>query len=180
MKELPWLTLCTAFLTGLFALLGVYLTQRHDAKKWKSEELRWHVEPFRGRRFDALASLHKTLAECRFSLDFFDTHSRTDVGQFEEITKRSLESANEARTIASIYLNEDQNAVIGDVLRMYRWAAESAADLRVVPKTHERIDQVRDGARKAVQDFSAAYAKADVCLKELLNPKYLASNATNS
>ncbi len=141
-------------------LAGVFLQQRHTEKRWKHEEERWHAEPYRQRRFDALAQLHAALTDC---LPSYVLAEMPD--DWKKLLHQRHAALHRAAIFASLYVEEeDRKTTILDALQSFKELMPQVVAFMESPSNDTTAFDV------PANKHLASYQKADVFLKGLLNP----------
>ncbi|MGH9368801.1 MAG: hypothetical protein ACRD3M_14140 [Thermoanaerobaculia bacterium] len=168
MADSVWAILASNFLTGLFTLVGVRLTQLHEAKKWKSEEERWYAEPYRQKRYEALADLHHSFTACLPSFLLQETPP-----DWRKHLHHLLATAHRAAVYAHVFIaGEVERKVLRDFLDAFR--EMSPLLLRILETPGQPPPELAGAYDEATRGVLACYSNADTLLRELLNPGPLA------
>jgi len=163
-----------AFIAAGSALVGVWLTQRHESRKRESEERRWYSDYFLGRKIDALNNLYAALVDCHFTMNFYGNCPPSTLQEFKEKVQPKEEAYLRAMVMASIYLDEEANKLMSNALGAFRqasmavWLSLPDDQCPVNKNSYDRSTRNLDW-----KGFVEAREKAVACLKAMLNPKVL-------
>jgi hypothetical protein len=167
-------TILVGLITAASALLGVWITQRHESRKRESEERRWYADYFLGRKIDALNNLYAALVDCHFTMNFYGNCPPSTLQEFKEKVQPKEEAYLLAKVMASIYLDEEADRIMSNALGAFKQA--SMAILLSLPDDQCPVNKNSYSPEIRSFDwgrFSDAYDKAVACLKAMLNPKVL-------
>lgn len=170
------LTAVVGIVTAASALLGVWITQRHESRKRESEERRWYADYFLGRKIDALSNLHAALFDCHSTMAFYGNVPPRTLQEFKERVQPKEEAYLRAMAMASIYLNEEANAIMSDTLGAFRQASTAIWLALPDDECPVRKESYDDSVRYLNwHKFRETYETAVGCLKGMLSPEVLAS-----
>jgi len=167
-------TIQVGILSALSAVLGSLITHGYELWKQRSEEKRWYADYFLGRKTDALSNLYAALIDCHFTMNFYGNCPPATLQEFKEKVQVKEEAYLRAKAMASIYLTDEVDQVMGSALGAFRQA--SMAIWFSLPKGECPVDKgsYEPGVMKFDwNNFSKAYEAAVTCLKAELNPKVL-------
>lgn len=83
-------TILVAIISAASALLGVWIAQRYESIRRKSEQRRWYADYFLGRKFDALNNLYASLVDCHFTMNFYGNYPPSTLQEFMEKVQPNL------------------------------------------------------------------------------------------
>lgn len=164
-----------ALISASSALVGVWITQYYENIKRKSEEKRWYVDYFLGRKIDALTNLYAALVDCYSTLDFYEVCAPATIQEFRDKVSIKVDVFLRAKATASIYLNDEAENLMIDVCGVFKHG-RMAVWLNL-PKGECPADRKSyDSRAKDVTDdghLEEKYKKAVEWFKNNLNPKIL-------
>jgi hypothetical protein len=167
-------TVLVGIIAAASALLGVWITQHYESRKRESEERRWYADYFLGRKIDALNNLYATLVDCHFTMNFYGNCPPSTLQEFKEKVQPKEEGYLRAKVMASIYLDDEADKIMSDVLGSFRQASmaiwlslpndQCPANKNSYDLSIRRLDW---------KGFLETYKKAVACLKDMLSPEIL-------
>ena len=153
-------------------LTGVFITQRHESKKRKSEERRWYADYFLRRQEDALNKLYAALENGYLTHNQYGNYAPSTLREFKEEVEPKVDKYLGYLVMSSIYLDDQEMKTMKKALGAFRQA--SMAIWLKSPDCPASKDGYSNATRELDWDrLSETHDKAVLCLRDRLNPKVI-------
>lgn len=174
MTETILIAIIVPIISAASALLGVWMTQRHESRKRESEERRWYADYFLGRKIDALNNLYATLVDCHFTMNFYGNYPPSTLQEHREKVVHMEDSFLRAKVMASIYLDDEAREIMSNALGAFRQASMAIYLSLPDDQCAANKDSYDPDTRRLNWGwFMDTYEKAVACLENMLSPEVL-------
>ncbi|AKJ39315.1 hypothetical protein [Methanosarcina barkeri] len=164
----------TNIITALSTLFAVWITQRYEIIRRKSEEKRWYADFFLRRKIDSITNLYISLLDWHDSINFYGNLQPSTLTEFKDQVQAKEDPYLRSLAIASIYLEKDEYEVMKDVLGAFRQATKaiwlSLPDDQCSANKNSYTQEVTNLNWK---NFFETHDKAVIIIKNYLNPDIL-------
>jgi len=154
---------------AIIPIITFSITQYFDYKKFKSEEKRWYGEYFLKLKVDTIKNLHSVMEECYFIYNKYLNLSPISIKEYNEYVCGKSEDYRDAKVMAEIYLDEEQNKILSHMLEVLRKADNA---IKICAEQNIGVNGLTNPPFDW-KEFLQAREDAVNVFKELLNPKSL-------
>jgi hypothetical protein len=162
-------------ITGIAGvILGVLVAQIFEYIKRKSEEKRWYIDYFLGKKIDAFSNIYTALIDCHFVLNLYGNYPPASIQEFRDKISPKEEAYLHMKAFANIYLDEE-----GEKLTSASLGAFGQASMAIWLNT-PGCPQIRDSYSDQTRTFdwklfTDTYNNTVAWLKKELSPGILKS-----
>ncbi|MCH7973929.1 MAG: hypothetical protein IH949_08595 [Bacteroidetes bacterium] len=124
------------------------------------------------RKIDALHRLYTSLVDCHYILNFYGNITPQKLQEYKEKIEPKMDEYLNALVMSSLYLNEEQNKVMGKALGAFRQASMAIwLNIEDCPLNKESYSNSTKIFEWTL--FSESFDVANLTMRSILNPKVL-------